>query len=67
MLVTEVHISEITVGDTVMHNRELRTVTRLSFGSDEFLGLLLFGDSYNLGHKKVKRVTIQRAMPKALI
>lgn len=60
MLVTEVKIGEITVGDTVMHNGELRTVSRSSFTRDSFFGVLLFGDSYNLGMTMVKRVTFPR-------
>ncbi|APC44949.1 hypothetical protein SH6_0080 [Shigella phage SH6] len=51
-----VHKSEIKIGDTVVHNGELRTVGKESITKDEFMGLLLFGDSYRLGCKKVELV-----------
>jgi len=51
-----VHKSEIKIGDTVIHNGELRTVGEESISRDEFMGLLLFGDSYRLGCKMVELV-----------
>ena len=48
---------EIKIGDTVVHNGELRTVCKRAFSIDEFMGLLLWGDSYRLGYKLVERVT----------
>lgn len=51
-----VHKSEIKIGDTVVHNGELRTVGKESITKDEFMGLLLFGDSYRMGCKMVELV-----------
>ena len=51
-----VHKSEIKIGDTVIHNGELRTVGKESITKDEFMGLLLFGDSYRMGCKFVELV-----------
>lgn len=52
-----VHKSEIKIGDTVIHNGELRTVGKETFGNDSFMGLTLWGDSYRLGYQKVELVT----------
>lgn len=51
-----VHKSEIKIGDTVIHKGELKTVGNESITNDEFMGLLLFGDSYRLGYKMVELV-----------
>ena len=51
-----VHKLEIKNGDTVIHNGELKTVGKESITNDEFMGLLLFGDSYRLGYKMVELV-----------
>ena len=60
MKTEEVHISEIKVGDTIIHHGQRRTICRRAFGHDPFVGALLWGDSYNMGHIKVKRVTFPR-------
>lgn len=60
MKITEVHISEIKVGDTIIHHGQQKTVCRRAFGYDSFIGVLLWGDSYNMGNIKVKRVTFPR-------
>ena len=52
----EVHISTIKIGDTVLHNGELRTVGKESFNRSEFMGVSIFGDCYRLGTKKVTLV-----------
>lgn len=44
-----VHKSEVKIGDTVIHRGYLRTVNANTFSKDEFMGLLLWGDSYRLG------------------
>lgn len=51
-----IHKTEVKIGDTVIHNGELKTVGKETFGSDEFMGLLLWGDSYRCGYKKVELV-----------
>lgn len=60
MRITEVHISEIKVGDTIIHHGQQRTVCIRAFGQGPFVGVLLWGDSYNMGNIKVKRVTFPR-------
>lgn len=51
-----VHKSEVKIGDTVIHNGEMKTVGVETFGKDEFMGLLLWCDSYRLGYKMVELV-----------
>lgn len=60
MKITEVHINQIKVGDTITHHGHLRTVCRRTFGYDSFHGLLLWGDSYNSGRTTVQKVTFPR-------
>jgi hypothetical protein len=57
--VESVHISQITVGDTIIHDGEMRTVNANNIKNDSFLGRSIFGDSYNLGTKKVIKVMIE--------
>lgn len=59
--IVEVHISTICRGDTVYRNGRLMTVSSSDISRVEFLGLTLFGDSYHLGHKSVKKVLFKRA------
>ena len=54
----DVHISQIKSGDTVIHNGEIKTVSGTDLKSDKFMGTSLFGDTYNIGNKLVKRVKI---------
>lgn len=56
MPLTDVHISTVSAGDTVLHNGRLRTVGRKDIKRDDFFGLMLFCDSYNLGTVPVKKV-----------
>jgi len=52
------HISSIVAGDTIIHNGEMKTVSGNNIKFDSCMGKTLFGDSYNLGHKKVIKVTV---------
>lgn len=52
----DVHISTIKIGDTILHNGEVKTVCRRTFGWSSFMGLTLFGDCYHLGYKLVKKI-----------
>ena len=52
----EVHISRIRVGDTIMHNGVLTTISGNNIKTCSFMGITLFGDSYRSGYKKVKRI-----------
>lgn len=47
------HISAIKPGDTVLHNGQVCTVTASNLSRGDFMGALLFGDSYSLGNKPV--------------
>lgn len=58
MKTENVHISRINAGDTINHNGKLRTVNRENIKRNTFSGITLFGDSYNLGHKLVKRILL---------
>ena len=55
--IESVHISQISVGDTIEHNGYLRTISGNNIKKDSFMGVTLFGDSYNSGTKTVKKVT----------
>lgn len=51
----EVHIIRIKAGDTIEHYGRLVTVSERDIG-DGFMGRTLFGDSYVLGLRLVRRV-----------
>ena len=56
MVIEKVHISRIRIGDTVCHNNKIRTVCNRTLKYSEFMGVTLFGDSYNIGYKMVEKV-----------
>ncbi len=56
MTTERVHISRIKAGDTIIHNGVETTVCANNIKFDSFTGTSLFGDSYNIGYKKVTRV-----------
>ena len=60
---SEVHISQIRPGDTVIHNGKEMTVSHNNITHCSFMGKALFGDTYKSGTKPVVRVEIQRALP----
>lgn len=62
--IEEIHISEVRVGDVVVHEGKERTVCANNLKSDLFFDKLLFGDSYHIGRKPVQRLKIERALPK---
>ncbi len=56
----EVHISQIRPGDTILHlDGKIRTVSRINIVKDSFMGIILFGDSYNLGTIPVKKLILK--------
>lgn len=60
--VTElVNISNISVGDTVIHNGLMSTVSKSNIKNDLFIGKSIFGDSYNSGNKLVSKVIFIKA------
>lgn len=60
MKITDVHISQIKPGDTVIHHGHQKTVCRGNIGYDSFHGVTLWGDSYNSGRIAVQKVTFPR-------
>ena len=62
-----VHISQISAGDTIMHNGELTTVSKKDIKRGGFCGDTLFGDSYFSGSKLVDKVVAWDGKSGALI
>ena len=58
MKIEKIHISFIKLGDTINHFDGIRTVTKSNIKSG-FMGVTLFGDSYNLGTRLVERVIFE--------
>jgi hypothetical protein len=58
--IENVHISRVSNGDTIEHEGKLTTVNTNNIHRDSFMGITLFGDSYNLGTKPVKKITFNR-------
>jgi hypothetical protein len=56
--IVEVHISTIKNGDTILHTDHLIHTVNNSNIKRGFLGITLFGDSYNLGTILVKKILI---------
>ncbi len=54
----KVHISKIRVGDTILHNGVMTTISGNNIKRCPFMGISLFGDTYNLGYKLVTRINI---------
>lgn len=66
--VDKVHISLIRAGDTVFHEGWVKTVGAKDIKYETFMGYTLFGDSYILGRKPVRRLnmkTVKRLEPEA--
>jgi hypothetical protein len=53
-----INICHLMVGDTIIHNDKLMTVSNSDINRDEFMGITVFGDSYNLGYKPIKKVIL---------
>lgn len=51
------HITDIKPGNTVLHNGQACTVSASNLSRGDFMGALLFGDSYSLGNKPVIVIT----------
>lgn len=55
--IENVHISTIRVGDIIRcSDGRVRTVGHHNLIYDDFMGITLFGDCYNNGHKLVEKV-----------
>lgn len=59
MTTEQVHISQIRVGDTIMHNGVMTTISGNNIKRSEFMGISLFGDTYNLGYKLITRINFK--------
>lgn len=55
-IIEKTHISNINVGDTIMHYGEMKTISGTNIKGDSFMGKTLFGDSYHSGHKLIDRI-----------
>lgn len=63
--VNEVHISTITVGDTIISKDGfMRTICKPNLGGDSFIGKTINGDSYKSGHEPVKKVVFNLVVSK---
>ena len=56
MKITHVHISQIKQGDTIKHNGKITTVCKSNIKTCSFMGVSIFGDSYNSGYKLVQKI-----------
>jgi hypothetical protein len=52
----DVHISQIKVGDTIIHNGVLTTVCKNNITYSQFMGISLFGYNYKCGNQLVTKV-----------
>lgn len=60
--IQQVHISDIIVGDTILHtDGKLTTVCKNNIKRGGFLGTTLFGDSYKSGRIMVKKIIFIKA------
>ena len=57
--IQEVHISTIKQGDTILHRDNLIYTVSENWIKKGFMGVTLFGDSYNLGTILVKKIFIE--------
>lgn len=58
--IKETHITDIKVGDTILHNGKIQTVSGNNLKQSDGMGITLFGDSYVLGYKPVQKVLIKQ-------
>jgi hypothetical protein len=54
----KIHIDLLRVGDTIVHNGEIKTISGNNLKRNTFMGTTVFGDSYHSGNKKVTRVLL---------
>lgn len=57
MQIKEVNINTLVVGDTVIHEDKVITLTNSNLKRDPFMGASVCGDSYHLGSLPVQLVT----------
>lgn len=54
--IENIHINLVKVGDTILHNGDIRTLGKNNIKHSEFMGTTIWGDSYHIGYKPVKLV-----------
>lgn len=57
--ILDTHIDHILEGDTVIHNGKMVTVNSSDIKRNPFEGSCIFGDSYRLGYRPVKKVVFE--------
>lgn len=53
-----IHISKLRVGDTILHEGKEKTVSGNNIKRCSFMGISVFGDTYNLGYKPITRIIL---------
>lgn len=56
MEIVKTHISNIRAGDTIIFRGKQTTVCKNNITYSSFMGVSIFGDTYNLGCKLVEKV-----------
>lgn len=59
--VTKIGKCEVVIGDCIIHNEKMMTVCRGDILRNDFTGITIFGDSYNLGMRAVLKVEFIKA------
>jgi hypothetical protein len=63
--IKNLHISTITIGDTIISKDGfMRTITKPNLGGDMFIGKTIHGDSYKSGKELVKKVVFNLVVTK---
>lgn len=60
MHVVLVNIGNLVYGDTVEHDGLISTVSKQNYKYDPFMEWCLYGDSYCLGQKPVKKILFRK-------
>jgi hypothetical protein len=58
--ITEVHVSTIQGGDTILYNDKITTVSFNNIKRDSFIGNTIFGDSFHSGNILVKKIIYKK-------
>lgn len=59
--IIDTHINDIVVGDVIDHKGKHMTVGRNDIVVSSLMGTSIFGDTYTLGRKPVKKVVFNKA------
>lgn len=51
---TMIQLDQVRIGDTVLHDGKLKTISRSNIKHDPFMGIIIFGDSYHIKRKVIK-------------